>query len=315
MRGPQPSRLPLLAKRATTSTSPRPLIVTNRDDHTADWLIREFEEREAPFVRLNTEDFPRDIRLIWRSSGEHLLELYGDVYPLSVFRSVWYRRPVAPRPDAAGDPGLVRWAAVEAREALDGLWRTHEAVWVNHPAENLNAGIKQEQLVRASSMGFAVPETLVTNDLAAVRNFAAAHSRGTICKPLRMGRLLADDQEQLFFTSPVSEEDLQRFKDGQEPYLFQELVEKTYDIRVTVIGAHCFATRIDSQVQDASKVDWRRSGGGLGHSAETLPRNWLSCVETWWQATDCDSERLTWLERPPAAMSSLSSIPMDSGPG
>ena len=74
-----------------------------------------------------------------------------------------------------------------------------------------------------------------------------------------------------FFTSPVSEEDLQRFKDGQEPYLFQELVEKTYDIRVTVIGAHCFATRIDSQVQDASKVDWRRSGGGLGHSAETLP--------------------------------------------
>ena len=41
------------------------LIVTDRSDQTADWLILELERRGTPFLRFNTEDYPVTARLIW----------------------------------------------------------------------------------------------------------------------------------------------------------------------------------------------------------------------------------------------------------
>ena len=39
--------------------------------------------------------------------------------------------------------------------------------------------------------------------------------------------------------------------------IFQEYIEKEYEIRVTVIGREVFATKIDSQANSDSRVDWR----------------------------------------------------------
>lgn len=57
-----------------------------------------------------------------------------------------------------------------------------------------------------------------------------------------------------------------------EPYLFQALAPKRYDIRVTVIGDEVFAARIVSQVRPESMVDWRKARpGALKHEVEDLP--------------------------------------------
>jgi glutathione synthase/RimK-type ligase-like ATP-grasp enzyme len=59
---------------------------------------------------------------------------------------------------------------------------------------------------------------------------------------------------------------------GDEPYLFQALVPKRYDVRVTVIGDEAFAVAIESQEVLASEVDWRRGDvDELGHRVEDLP--------------------------------------------
>jgi len=42
------------------------LIVTNRQDQTADFLILELKSRKADFIRFNTEDFPTTILLNWK---------------------------------------------------------------------------------------------------------------------------------------------------------------------------------------------------------------------------------------------------------
>ncbi len=41
------------------------LIVTNRQDQTADYLILELKKRKADYLRFNTEDFPHSVRLLW----------------------------------------------------------------------------------------------------------------------------------------------------------------------------------------------------------------------------------------------------------
>lgn len=249
------------------------LIITERGDLTADWLIRELEERAAPFVRFNTEDYPTQVRLTWRPE-EAALRIRGAAYPLSEFTSVWYRRPVVPRVPDDLSPEAARWAVREAWEALQGAWRTLEAVWVNHPDANRRAESKPEQLRTAAELGFEVPVTLVTNEPDELRAFIGSHPGGVVCKPLWDGQVPSegDEDARLFFTTAMRADEVPIDELGPEPYLFQERIPKRYDIRVTVIGEEAFAARIESQGQTDTQTDWRHGRPGrLPHEPEELP--------------------------------------------
>jgi glutathione synthase/RimK-type ligase-like ATP-grasp enzyme len=190
---------------------------------------------------------------------------------MDTFPSVWYRRPVAPHLPDEIPPHLRPWAAAEAREALEGLWRTHTGLWVNHPDHNRLASSKQEQLEIARELGFDAPPTLVTNDPEEARTFASDH-RSVVCKPLRGGSVPTRDGEHLFFTTRLDSKQLAALDDlGPEPYLFQALVAKECDVRVTVIDDKAFAVRIDSQIDEDAQVDWRRHSAGLEHAELELP--------------------------------------------
>lgn len=258
------------------------LIVTSRPDYTADWLILELTRRDIPFVRFNTEDYPSSTRVRWTDADSASLEFSGRALDLADVHSVWYRRPTPPvlPPNLSG--GRAAWAAAESREALDGLWRTLDARWVNHPDRNRLADSKPEQLRRARKLGFVVPASLVTNDPQRVRDFVAAHPSGVICKPLFSGRIELDGGTHLFFTTLLDGDAVAGLEDlGPEPYLFQALVPKRYDVRVTVIGDDALAARIDSQSSSTSEVDWRRGDTAeLTHDVEALPDDIAGkCIE------------------------------------
>ena len=163
-------------------------------------------------------------------------------------RSIWYRRPVLP--------------------AFSGLW-------VNNPDANDRASSKLEQLRRAQALGFSVPETVVTNDPHDLRSLAERCGIPLVCKPMRSGYVELNGNEQLFFTSLVDEHALAAFAtDDPTPYLFQQMIEKTCEFRVTVIGEKVFAVRLDSQVTEDSRLDWRRGDQTkLAHAADVLPRD------------------------------------------
>jgi glutathione synthase/RimK-type ligase-like ATP-grasp enzyme len=248
------------------------LIVTQRGDLTADWLIRELEERDADFVRFNTEDYPSSVSVVWRPA-EAALRIGGRDLLLDEVTAVWYRRPASPRLPDTDDPEAATWAARESAEALIGVWRTLDALWVNHPDSNRLAESKLEQLQAAEALGFDTPATLVTNDGEALAAFVESHAAaGVVCKPLWRGRLVRGGREQLFFTSRLDPSTVRANDVGPEPYLFQEHVPKLYDIRVTVIGRDAFAARIESQGTTDTETDWRRgTPGALRHEAESLP--------------------------------------------
>jgi hypothetical protein len=156
------------------------LIVTERGDLTADWLILELQRRDAPFVRFNTEDYPTRATLAWTPAGAELA-LNDAAYALADFDAVWYRRPVPPRLPADLPVEQRAWATREASEALLGAWRTLDALWVNHPDRNRLAESKPEQLRTAQRLGFDIPATLVTNQRDRLREFLAEHPAGVVC--------------------------------------------------------------------------------------------------------------------------------------
>jgi hypothetical protein len=252
------------------------LLVTNRDDLTADRLVLELRRRKADFRRFNTEDYPRRVRFSWSPRDGGRLRFDDAATPDLVagdIGAVWWRRPLMPAVAPALPPTEARWAAGEALAALDGFWRTLDARWVNPPAAEAAADCKPEQLHRARALGFDVPDSLVTNDAAAARAFVGG--RPSICKSLRDARVPEGaGDEGLFYTSPIMGADLaddDAF--GPEPYLIQELVPKDHDVRVTVIGDHAYACRIDSQDDGpAARVDWRLGDvERMPHAQTSLP--------------------------------------------
>jgi glutathione synthase/RimK-type ligase-like ATP-grasp enzyme len=249
------------------------LVVTNRDDLTADWLLIELQRRGAKFARFNTEDYPRDVALSWSPAGHATLRLPDENVALDEVQAVWFRRPLVPQAPEGVDDELAMWAVREAQEALDGLWRTLDARWVNHPDANLLAGCKPEQLRRAARAGFDVPRTLVTNDAEQLHAFAMSCDSQLVCKPLYDGWVASARTDRVFWTTKFDFADADDFDDlGGEPYLFQALVPKRYDVRVTVIGNDAFAVAIGSQEVRGSEIDWRRGAAEhLEHRVEALP--------------------------------------------
>jgi hypothetical protein len=247
------------------------VLVTHREDLTADCLVVELARRGAPFLRLNTEDYPTRIALHW-TPQEASLRLGERELHASEIQAVWWRRPLAPQLSEDLSPQEALWAAGEAQAAIEGFWRSVDAHWVNWPLANATAECKPEQLRRAAALGFDVPISLVSNDAATVRAFTAEHKR-VICKTLREGVVPCGDTHGIFYTELLSFDDLSAISEfGPEPYLFQELVPKRHDIRVTVIGDETFACRIESQHHEATQIDWRKGEiDQLAHTVDELP--------------------------------------------
>ena len=244
------------------------LVVTNRDDLTADWLILELQHRGEPYVRFNTEDYPQRCALDW-SVDDARLQLGGRALSADDIDAVWFRRPVAPqvRPGLAADDAA--WAVREAAEALDGFWRTLDARWVSRPAAIRLADSKPLQLADAVRLGLEIPDTAITSSVSRVQALMERNQHGVICKPLRDGRVRRSGRA-LLFTSTVTPEQLDAL--GEEPHLFQALVRKRYDIRVTVIDDDVFSTRIESPAGAEADVDWRRNQpNSLRYEPEALP--------------------------------------------
>ena len=122
------------------------------------------------------------------------------------------------------------------------------------------ANRKPYQLLLAQQVGLTVPKTVITNNPAAVEKlFDQANNERVIFKT--MGRLFIPPDKQVF-TVEIPRELPSRSSHSitKCPAIFQELVERKADLRITVVGREVFAVRIDSQAieEDVGRLDWRR---------------------------------------------------------
>lgn len=253
------------------------VIITNREDYTADFLILELQRREADYVRFNTEDFPRSVQVVWQI-GESDVQGYFS-FPsgrvsFSDVQSVWYRRPVPPVPSAEiDDPTAYEFAVAESEAAIHGVWRTLDCFWVSHPDNLRKAESKLYQLKVARQAGFHVWSTILTNSPEATQSFYRDQGGKVVYKPLRLGRLVRGETVSLIYTNPIAPSQTEEINQvAYAPCLFQEYIPKQVEVRVTVIGREAFSVEIHSQDVAASQHDWRRGETALlDHSPHELP--------------------------------------------
>lgn len=114
------------------------------------------------------------------------------------------------------------------------------------------------QLATARGVGFVVPETLVTNDLAAAAEFCDQHGGRVAAKGLDAPYVEDPVRPRFVFTTAVTS-DLLRGRPAVDavPMIFQRLVEPKVDLRLTVTGGSAFAVLIEPP---DPTVDWRTAG-------------------------------------------------------
>ena len=180
--------------------------------------------------------------------------------PFESVHSVWFRLKqwCDHGSEDAAVRSEVRFAWAEWMEILYSL-QDYVAPqhWVNGMAQNTRMSHKAVQHVLASQIGFRIPETAITNDVNSVVDLFRRHPR-VIYKPNKMPAL---SHLRAVFTTEI---DLDTVRSSPEhirmaPGIFQELIEKEYELRVTVVGQKVFAVRINSQSHDSTRIDWRRS--------------------------------------------------------
>jgi glutathione synthase/RimK-type ligase-like ATP-grasp enzyme len=242
------------------------LIVRHGVDDHASLVSAELEKLGVEVVCLDTDRFPHATSLTFSvEAGVPSIQLRVDErqYRGDMFAAVWYRHIRLPLAPYIADHDARRMAESELRWTLEGALLALEPVlWANHPHANLLARSKLLQLRIAARLGFKIPETHVTADPRAIRDRYRTWGGRMVAK-LAGGQIVAHsiDTQFLVPTTLVTQHDLQ---DEAAlcacPAIYQRLVEKLHDLRVTVVGDEVFACRIDSPAHEKARVDWRAAG-------------------------------------------------------
>jgi len=233
------------------------LIITNRDDLTADFLITRLIELKKSYFRLNSEDLS-EAQIHFDATNKSLsrsITVAGKMLDFASVTCVWYRRKLWVQSAAIIKEEQQRFVAGEIISLIEGLIADPAILWVNPMDAVTLAERKVFQLRVAQQLGFRIPQTLISNEPDQLRNFYNTHKGKVICKPIFHGLFISGNERAAVYTRRVKDDDL--INDSQLracPTFLQREIPKGSDVRVTFIGDTVFSVEILSQ---SKLLDWR----------------------------------------------------------
>lgn len=170
----------------------------------------------------------------------------------------WLRRTGLAHSTLA-DPQDRRFAEREAerfwQSALSVAWP--QAFWVNRPRAAREAESKARQLREAADFGWKIPRTLMSNEPERIRAFVAALGGQAVYKPFGPFNWEEQDARLAIHAHIVTADDLD---DGAAlraaPGIYQEVIAKRADVRVTVFGRCVVAAEVSADLS-AGAIDWK----------------------------------------------------------
>jgi len=243
------------------------LIITHSEDNESVALVTEAIARQGGHtIRFDTDRYPTDVRLTayYGASGDERLTLTNEEgeFDLREVTAIWHRRLRFGAHLPTGLDKQLRHASLgEASAAAHGMLASLKTFRMDHVQHIRYAENKQLQLQVARELGLDIPRTLTTNDPSVVRAFAKSCESGMVTKMLSSFAIHEEGKELVVFTNAVQQEDLDDLSGlNLCPATFQELIHKSLEIRVTVVGHRVMCASIDSQISTRATHDWRRDG-------------------------------------------------------
>jgi hypothetical protein len=253
------------------------LILTNKFDVTADFVVRELCNRKVQYLRLNTEDLISEQCNVSYSPLSIKVTKNGREYNLAKdVRVVWNRRPGKPfdnlNPEIKPSRATIKFINNQWYSWLEALLLIPDVVWFNHPHSNDIMESKIRQLHLAQKIGFSIPDTLVSNDFSQLYDFFQIHKKRIIAKALYSPLIEEENQDYFIFSNIVEElpeNNEEEFKIA--PSIFQQALLPKIDYRVTVIQDKVLSVKIIDKNHDGVPIDWRTIKDGISFHPVDLP--------------------------------------------
>lgn len=136
----------------------------------------------------------------------------------------------------------------------NSIYYLNKHLFTVNPIENeMNMGNKVLQLKIASESGLKIPDTIITNDPAEIGNMVAEQ---IICKHL--SSFISDDGTPAYTKIyDKSSAAINSLEISKMPTIYQEKIQKSYELRVFVVNQQLFPIKINSQLYESSSIDWR----------------------------------------------------------
>jgi len=127
--------------------------------------------------------------------------------------------------------------------------------WIDDPWMICKAENKIYQLKLAEKVGLSLPETIITSDPIAVKEFCDNTNNDVVVKILSPSPMVGN----VIYTNVIKDTDIDSINSLRlSPAIFQARVPKSYELRITIVGESIFPVRINSQGDEQTAIDWRR---------------------------------------------------------
>lgn len=253
------------------------LILSNKYDLSVDYVVRLLTKRKEKFLRLNTEDLIMSKATIDFPKFAYKVENKSIQYDIaSKCKSVWFRRPGKPfefyssthRPDES----IVTFAENQWHTFIEGLKGIKNLFWLNDPDKNHIAENKIIQLNKAQEIGLRIPKTCITNSKSEAIRFIDENNNQVVAKALSLPLIEKREQDYFIFTNIIDAvDDIPEDEFNISPTIFQELLMKKIDYRVTIVGENCFSVKVIRESNKGVPTDWRLLKKGIRFMSCEIP--------------------------------------------
>lgn len=265
------------------------LIITRKADIHPNSVIEILNERNIPFFRLNTEVLMTEYEFGWfHKNGSKPSFFIKDkntdevIYGYEV-HSIWYRRPILPEelPYYSNENKEIDRHNLEEAKAfyhyLMLFFSDFYSIGSHH--HDRFACSKMVQSFYADKVGLQISPTCYANNKESIINFTSEYDE-LIIKPMRNYNVqYSETHSYELYANKISSallKDQPKEAFSQTVCFLQKYVRKAYELRVTIMGNHLFACKIDSQKQDEDKgkIDFRQGyDHNLHHEMISLPKS------------------------------------------
>lgn len=238
------------------------LIVTDRDDTHADLIIEKLKKNKELVFRLDL-----DVASLTKSSiifQDNIWQIKQNNSTISSndVKIVYARNAfvkLSLEEQEIEDINFKIWKG-EWNKALLGLYFSIKKVkWLNPLREAFKAENKYLQYDVAKSLGFEMPEMIVSNVKTELLEFFGKHKK-VVLKFMDQGYYKdIDSNFKGIYVNIIDKQQLSKFGGlFENPIVLQNYIEKSYEVRYTIVGNKHFVCKIESQKSNISKTDWRR---------------------------------------------------------
>lgn len=238
------------------------LIISNKWDVSVDFVVRECQKNNLPYIRLNSEDLVNNEVAISTDDSIHVtLRKNGVDYILNnCVTSIWVRRPGKVYEFMDGEKpsdAIQKFVHEQWAIWLEALEQLENVLWVNNPYTSSKMENKIVQLNIARNIGFTVPNTLITNSARKVKKHFGS-TTAIITKALYSPLLQEPEQDYFIFTNTIKVDQLVESEVSICPSIYQECLWPKKDYRVTVVENKVLTAEIIIESDQQSDIDWRK---------------------------------------------------------